>query len=344
MSSTVARRRDRRGGFTLIELMLVVTVLSIVMYLTLDSLRTQQKTSLVTEQIVEVQNNVRAVSSLLEREIRMAGFMVPDAASVCGLDRTGGSDELYLSEVEMIVPNDERDGTLGARLSSFASWNAATTVGTTVTGLALDATTTDLDDDGSYFYDNDGNGTPEADFRVGGGFILADMANPSRGAVCGTVGAASSTLITLTILAGQLDPHSSNADAPEEIVIVPAARYSIEDAATGRLERNGDLLVKGVDDFQISLFFDNDSDGVIDGGEEQGVSGTAYDPSDEDNSALAEVRFSIVLRAESNDPNFDSGVFRNFENRVAVVGNDNFRRRVMLGAVRPRNVVIQGSI
>jgi len=342
-----------RSGFTLIELMLVVTMLSVVMYLTLDSLRSQQKTSIVTEQIVEVQNNVRAVSSLLEREIRMAGFMVPEAVAVCGVDRTNASDEIFLSENEMIVPDDERAGTLGARISSAASWNAATAVGATVTALALDSTTTDLDGDGSYFYDNDGNGTPEADFRVGGGFILGDLANPARGTVCGTVGAASSTQITLTVLAGQLTAHSATSDAPEEIVIVPAARYAIADVPTGRLERNGDLLVKDVDDFQISYFFD-DGDGVIENGtagaeEERGVvtAGgvtTTYDPSDEDNSELAEVRFSIVLRAASNDPNFDDGEFRNFENRAAVAGNDNFRRRVLIGAVRPRNVVIDGSI
>ncbi|MEM9176678.1 MAG: prepilin-type N-terminal cleavage/methylation domain-containing protein [Myxococcota bacterium] len=345
MSAIDATRRNRRGGFTLIELMLVVTMLSVVMYLTLDSVRTQQKTSIVTEQIVEVQNNVRAVSSLLEREIRMAGFMVPAAAAVCGVDSTTGPDELYLSESEMIVPDDERAGTLGARLSSLASWSASTSAGSTINDLALDSSTTDLDGDGTFFYDNDENGTAEADFREGGGFILADAANPARGAVCGTVGDdPTSTLITLNVLGGQLNAHSASADAPEEIVIVPAARYSITDLATGRLERNGDLLVKDVDDFQVSYFFDNDDDGVIDGGEELGVGGTTYTAQGEDNSALSEVRFSIVLRAESTDPNFDDGEFQEFENRATVAGNDNFRRRVMLGAVRPRNVVIDGSI
>ena len=84
MSRVIPKGRRGQGGFTLIELMLAVTMLSIVMYLTLDSLTRQQKTSIVTDQIVEVQNNVRAISSLIEREIRMAGFMVPNAVGVCG--------------------------------------------------------------------------------------------------------------------------------------------------------------------------------------------------------------------------------------------------------------------
>jgi prepilin-type N-terminal cleavage/methylation domain-containing protein len=55
-----------RSGFTLIELMLVVTMLSVVMYLTLDSLRSQQKTSIVTEQIVEVGRVPRETAELLD--------------------------------------------------------------------------------------------------------------------------------------------------------------------------------------------------------------------------------------------------------------------------------------
>jgi len=73
---------------------------------------------------------------------------------------------------------------MGARLSSAAgAWtnptiNSSNPAGSPAITLALDSTTTDLDGDGSLFYDNDGNGTAEADFRVGAGFILADLANP----------------------------------------------------------------------------------------------------------------------------------------------------------------------
>lgn len=41
--------------------------------------------------------------------------------------------------------------------------------------LSLDADTTDLDDDGSYFYENDGDGTAEVDFREEGGFIIGAL-------------------------------------------------------------------------------------------------------------------------------------------------------------------------
>ena len=337
------RSRARRAGFTLIELMLAVTMLSIVIYMTLDSLTRQQKTSITTEQIVEVQQNVRALASLLEREIRMAGFMVPNAVSVCGVDATTGPDQLFVSETEMIVPDDERAGDLGARVSN---WDQAWTASAANHALTVDST--DLDDDGVYFYDNDGDLTPESDFRVGAGWILADMNNPQRGTVCGTVTAAGNSNVTVQIAAGQLDLLVVS-DAEEEIVIVPAAHYAINAAATtGRLERNGDLLAHGIDDFQVSYFYDMDDDGVIDSAaaENPGVNTTTFDPSDWPNDLLKEVRFSVVVRTRANDPNYDQGSFLRFENRVAPLPavNDGFRRRVIVASVRPRNVGNSGSI
>jgi hypothetical protein len=276
----------------------------------------------------------------------MAGFMVPNAVSVCGIDSTVASDELFVSETEPIVPDSSPAGNLGARVSSFWPTGNATP---TPFVLMLDSTTSDLDGDGSFFYDNDTNGTPEADFRVGGGFILGDLANPHRGTACGTVTAASATQISIIQTGGNLIPHVPLSDAMEEIVIVPAAHYAIDSAfATGRLERNGDLLAQGVDDLQVSYFFDVDGDDVIDAplAEEPGtLAGAVYNGANWDNTQLREVRFSLVVRTRATDPDFTNGNFVVFENRVAPGGGpDGFRRRVISSAVRPRNIGNSGSI
>lgn len=347
----VARRP--RAGFTLLELMISISILAIVVVGVFESLTRQHRTSIVTESVVEVQNNVRAIASLMEREVRMAGYMVPDAASVCGRDLTTASDELFVSETEPIVPDDARAGDMGARLTTGSTWsnptiNASNPSASTAVTLTLDSTTTDLDGDGSYFYDNDNNGTPEADFRVGGGFIAADLANPHRGAVCGLVTAASSTQITIVPMAGALAAHNATNDADEVVVLVPAARYSVDTTGgIGRLMRNGDLLAQGVDDFQVSYYFDVDDDGVVDSAtaEEPGTkTGNAYSPASWDNSTLKEVRFSIVVRTRATDNEFSQGSFVTFENRTSPGGNDGFRRRVVVGSVRPRNVGNTGSI
>ncbi|MFO0689729.1 MAG: PilW family protein [Myxococcota bacterium] len=343
-----------RAGFTLVELMISVSLLAIVVLGVFESLTRQHRTSIVTENVVEVQNNVRAIASLMEREVRMAGYMVPDAASVCGRDLTTGSDELFVSETEPIVPDDARAGDMGARLSTGSTWsnptiNSSNPSNSTPVTLNLDSTTTDLDGDGTYFYDNDNNGTGEADFRVGGGFIAADLANPQRGSVCGRVTAASSTQLTIVPISGALVAHNATNDAEEEIVIVPAARYSLDTTGgVGRLMRNGDLLAEGVDDFQVSYYFDVDDDGVVDSAtaEEPGTkTGNAYSPGNWNNSTLKEVRFSIVVRTRSTDNDFSQGSFLTLENRAAPAGgNDGFRRRVVAGSVRPRNVGVTGSI
>lgn len=346
LSNGNADVRVRQAGFTLLELMISVSILGVVVLGVFESLTRQHRTSIVTESVVEVQNNVRAIASLIEREIRMAGYMVPDAVAVCGIDSTTGGDELYVSENEPIVPDDARAGDMGARLSAGSTWTNPT-LGVAL-ALDLDSTTSDLDDDGTLFYDNDGNGTPEADFRVGGGFILADMANPHRGTLCGRVTAASTTQLTLVPMAGALAALVVS-DAEEEIVVVPAARYALNTTGgTGRLERNGELLAQGVDDFQVSYFFDVDGDGVVDAAtaEEPGTkNGNAYDPANWDNETLKEVRFSIVVRTRVEDLAFSDGNFVALENRTAPVGgNDGFRRRVVVGSVRPRNVGNVGSI
>jgi prepilin-type N-terminal cleavage/methylation domain-containing protein len=358
-------RRGRSLGFTLLELMISVSILSIVVIGVFESLTRQHRTSIVTENVVEVQNNVRAIASLMEREVRMAGYMVPDAASVCGRDLTDGGDELFVSENEPIVPDDARAGDMGARLTTGVAWsnptiNTSNPRSSTPVTWSLDSTTTDLDGDGTYFYDNDNNGTPEADFRVGGGFIAADAANPHRGAVCGIVNGASSTQLVVVPVSGQL-ANLQSSDAEEQIVIVPAAYYWIDTTGgVGRLMRNGDLLAQGVDDFQVSYYFDRNDDGVVDGATDTDLDGTVnpesneetgtktspvYDPADHDNSTLKEVRFSIVVRTRASDQNFAQGSFVINENRNDPgAGNDGFRRRVVVGTVRPRNVGDTGSI
>lgn len=350
----------RRAGFTLLELMISVSILGIIVVGVFSSLTRQHKTSIVTESIVEVQNNVRAIASLIEREVRMGGYMVPDAVSVCGVDSTTGGDELFISESEPIVPDDARAGDMGARLLAGSGTWSNPTLNAALT-LNLDDETSDLDGDGTLFYDNDGNGTNDADFRIGGGFILADVANPNRGTICGRVTAASATQLTLVPTSGALTTPLAATDAEEEIVIVPAAWYALSTVGgTGRLERNGELLAQGVDDFQVSYFFDDNDDGIVDatvdrdrdGTDEAGVTeepgtkdGSTFDPADWNTETLKEVRFSIVVRTRAADQEFGDGNFVVLENRTAPAGgNDGFRRRVVVGSVRPRNVGNAGSI
>lgn len=355
----MSRSMNTSSGFTLVELMVATLLLSVVIIGAFESLTRQHKASIVTEDIVEVQNNTRAIATLLEREIRMAGFMVPNAAAICGVDNTNAPDEIYISETEPIVPDDERAGDLGARITEPGFTGIGVAAGSSES-LTLDSDTTDLDDDGAFFYDNDGNGTAEADFRVQGGFIIGDLRNPHRGALCGIVTAASATNISVTYTAGSLIPRVASVDAGEELVIVPAARYWIDTATGTKLRRNGDLLANSVEDFQVAYFFDANNDGLPSPATATTLvdlagttttppaasvpPGIVYDPSARDNQDLKEVGFSFVVRSRATDPEFTGGQFINNQNRDAIAGFDGFRRRTIEGRVRPRNIGITGSI
>lgn len=348
-----------RRGFSLIELMITLTLFSIVMTGVFESFTRQHKTSIVTEDVVEVQQSVRAIAALVEREIRMAGFLVPNGAGICGLDVTDGPDELFVSEIEPIVPDDVQAGDLGAEVIS--NWSNPSPGGSAFP-LTLDDSAEDLDGDGASFYDNDGNNTPESDFREGGGFILTDVNNPQRGSVCGIVeSVTSATVIRIEVVSGRLGLRDAVNGAEERIIIVPAAHYAMNTEAAfvgrGRFDRNGDLLAESIDDFQVSYIFDVDEDGVIDDAvatvdEQPGQTGRGtYNPGLYNNGTLKQVNVSLVVRTRATDPDFEVGDFINLENRAQVVnadagnpGDGTFRRRVITASIRPRNIGIPGSI
>jgi prepilin-type N-terminal cleavage/methylation domain-containing protein len=92
----------RRDGFTLIELLITSAILLLVMLYVTQAFTVQQKTYVVVDQVTEAQQNLRAVSDLIDRDVRLAGFMVPGHAAVCGHDATTGPDRLYLSNADAI--------------------------------------------------------------------------------------------------------------------------------------------------------------------------------------------------------------------------------------------------
>jgi prepilin-type N-terminal cleavage/methylation domain-containing protein len=317
----------RAAGFTLIELLVSVAILGIIVLYLLRSFTVQHRTYTVVDETTELQQNARAVADLLERDLRHAGLMVPESGAVCGVDSTSAPDMLFVSDAEAILPGAEKAADFGADL----------TVATTVAGSASET----LVLDGLVAeplpvrpaYDTDNDGVADSDFREGAGVIVTDLAEPDRGAACGVVtDIPSATQITVAWRSGALE------SAGTDLVAIPAHAYLVN--VDGALERDGDVLVENVDDFQVAYFFDGDLDAQVDANEYRGVSGVGYDPSDSaiEENEIREVRANLVLRTRFEDPNWPQGVFQNLENRAAVAGTDGFRRRVHTATVRLRNV------
>ena len=74
--------KKKRGGFTLIELLIAMAIASVVTAAIYSVFVSQQKSYTVQEEVVEMQQNLRAGMDMMVREIRMAGY---DPESIGGL-------------------------------------------------------------------------------------------------------------------------------------------------------------------------------------------------------------------------------------------------------------------
>jgi prepilin-type N-terminal cleavage/methylation domain-containing protein len=315
----------RKSGFTMVEMMVAVGILGVVMAGVMQTFVVQNKAYSVVDETTEAQQNLRAISYLLERDLRVTSFMLPEGAAACGVDNTNTADTLFVTDSEPIDPTGLSSAGLYATIASgYAAADSTQT-------LVVDKVTLD----GQAYFDNNNNGVPDSDFRNGGGAIVFDPANPGRGTACGVVeGVPSATSIRVTF-----QTHLAAATGP--LAVVPAIVYSLD--ANNNLLRNGVTLAADVEDLQFSYFFDANTNGVADVNEYKGDgTGPDYVSRGTDHSKLREIRFNIVVRSRNNDPSYSEGFVQATENRGAVGANDGFRRRVLTSTVRQRNVGYRG--
>jgi type IV pilus assembly protein PilW len=114
--------RRNKSGFTMVELLVVLAVSSILMSLMFQVYKSQLKSHTTQQELVEMQQNMRAVLYLMEREIRMAGHGpnggVADPSITTAqidsiafaMDLTGGTS---------LEPSDGDTGDAGERISYF---------------------------------------------------------------------------------------------------------------------------------------------------------------------------------------------------------------------------------
>ncbi len=71
-----------RCGFTLVELLIVVALLGVVMTAVLSLVRTTQRHVYTSDEVVEVQQNLRVALDFMSRDLRLAGFGIADDAAM----------------------------------------------------------------------------------------------------------------------------------------------------------------------------------------------------------------------------------------------------------------------
>jgi prepilin-type N-terminal cleavage/methylation domain-containing protein len=329
----------RRAGFTLLELLISVALLGIVVVYLMQTFTVQHRTYTVVDQTVEAQQNLRALSELLERDLRHAGLMVPATAAVCLVDNTGAPDVLLVSDADAVtLQDDDREPDFGADLPLTTTTVSPGAQTLSVASLAVEPATPAL----RFDYDTDGDGVNDSDFRPGAGVIVTDQSDPTRGAACGRVRAIGPTQLAVTILTAGVG------GAGAQLTAVPAHLYEVQSPAAGRFQllRDGAVIAEDVEDLQVAAVFDVNDNGEAEPGE---LRGDGVDPDylasevGLDESSLHEVRVNLVLRTRLPDPENTQGVFQATENRVAPAGTDGYRRRLHTARVRLRNLTLRGT-
>lgn len=321
-------RGHRQHGFTIIEFMVAIGLLSVLMLAVTSSFTFQQRTYIVTDQVAEAKQNVRVLADLIERDIRNAGYMMPRTGAVCGVDDTVNPDKLYISDYSTVValnalPANMLTTPLGADLNNSAAAGSGGSKNLFVDRLDIDGL---------------GGGS---DFVVGGGLIVADRNGATTSVACGTITAIGNPALPAIPLSVDLENGMGPMSPGTDLVVLPAIVYEI---LNGALLRNGQVIVNNVEDLQVAWFFDLNDDRTIDPGEmiADGVGGAdAYDPENLDATRLREIRVNLVVRTRDQDPNdsWRQGIGQALENRTAasVAPQDGARRRVHSATVRLRN-------
>jgi prepilin-type N-terminal cleavage/methylation domain-containing protein len=311
----------RNAGFTLVELMVSAAAMAIVIFYALGTFT--------------VQHNSRAIASMIERDLRNAGYLVPATAAVCGFDDTNGPDILVISDTDAIRQVDELPNTMQGSDLSVSTSTAPATGSTTLAVSAL------LIDDAPSYKKDSSSASLDSDFRVGGGAIAIDLANPQRGVACGQVTAVGANTITVDFDTPPL--NGSTGTAPADYRVVPAHYYEVVTSTDPpRIERDGIVLARDVEDLQVAWFYDANQDGQATGNEYAGDdAANTYSTDTVDGNDLREVRFHVIVATRDDDPRNPDGAgtgqVRENRDPGTVSSDDGRRRRVYTSTVRMRN-------
>ena len=326
----------RNAGFSLIELMISAAIVLIVMVYVMQAFTVQHKAYVVVDQVAEAQQNLRAISDMVEREVRRSGYMVHRHLVLCGWDETDAPDTPFVSKsdaIRSIFDLEDQNDDLLPKFARVNGTSSAWTASGPSFALSLQQLWIDVAADGD-------------DFVIGEGVIVGTKTDLQAPVACGIISGIGGTTLTVDFGDTSVGPIGFNS----EVIAVPANVYRLTPptgGTPGRFSRNGRLIASDVEDFQVTYFFDLNGDLVVDAGERFGTAtGTArpYELTPAANrpdfSSLEEVRLSLVTVTRSDDPNTDYqiGAGQLTGNRATgLPTGDGKRRRVSTARVRPRS-------
>lgn len=107
----LGHNRSKEHGFTLVELLVAMAITAVVMAAVYSLYKTQQDSYIAQDQVVEMQQNVRASLYQMARDLRMAGFNPQRAPNVGGFvtqlpDDGGGTTTTDSTNIAFTIDQD----------------------------------------------------------------------------------------------------------------------------------------------------------------------------------------------------------------------------------------------
>ncbi|RJP24546.1 MAG: prepilin-type N-terminal cleavage/methylation domain-containing protein [Deltaproteobacteria bacterium] len=136
--------RHPESGFTLVEVMAALAILTIAMTAVFATFTSQQKSFTTQNRVAEMQQNLRQAIEYMTRDVRLAGYGIPDnvaipnnvvAAGVTSMrslyakDNTAGPDEIHILYLYDMDANQPPTTITAAMPTPSAELNVATVLG-----------------------------------------------------------------------------------------------------------------------------------------------------------------------------------------------------------------------
>lgn len=298
--------RNAKAGFSLIELIVTLAILSVITSEVLGLFSDQLKTQVSHKRISEAQEDARLVVDIMIFDVRSAGFMFPADVGLASVDGgTSNSDTVCTSDSTFMPESSLADAT-----ARFDPPGLTVDVGAGEGSVTLLATDFDIDGDGTN------------DFSVGSGLIIAGGTNSHCARITGTT----STTISFT----PRTPIGFSLLASDS-KIAPGYIYELSNS---QLRRNNLLIATQVEDVQIEFAVDIDDDGTIGAGEFP-----IHDLNGNDPSLVRGARLSVITVTTQDDQLGVTSGRQALGNRVASSVTDSLRRRMMSATSAPRNML-----
>jgi type IV pilus assembly protein PilW len=320
------RKNLTNDGFTLLELLVAMTISLIVMGSITFTFSSQQNSYIVQQQVACMQQNLRGAMYILTRDVHMAGYytnFVSDNLTMDWDDLDGDTETIrpliYARDNMPAAVDNIKDGTDVIVLVEASNMGRQFTALESASGTSISASLRDVDN------------------LVAGKCALLvkrDLTKAEFFQVEGSTG-----VMTLTPPAPALDESYSQGDwiFRADVVIYyvddeddPGDATDNDDPLHPKLRRKnignneaGQIVADGIDNLQFRYLLEN---------------GTwTNDPAGNENNVRG-VEISLLARtAQINKGYTDSNVY-NIGNNPTPVPNDGYRRRVLTSIAKTRNI------